>query len=674
MTWPIAYVLVLLVVGLILFSRETLPLDVVALILLLLLVLPPAEILTPVEALSGFGSETIVTLVGLFVVTAGVTRTGVVERLGLRVAGLAREHPVAVIRLLLSSVTVISSFLSNTVTTAAMMPFAIGSSRRAGLRASQVLMPLAFASILAGGVTLISTSTNLVVSGELPKYGLEPIGFFEMAPVGLVIVVLGLLYLFFIAPKLMPERGAAAGAEGDSFVGATARTVRRIFQFDWFGPRTVAGEQGPKSAPGPAKASGTAASPGAAHDAQGEASEGSTGPTVIERYGLRHYLTEVIVTKASPLVGKPLGETPLAAAMDLSVIGVRRGEQRTLVPRPNMLLQEGDVLLVEGGADEVLAIKDAVGIELRPDFQLSEPDLQSEGVRMLEAMVLPRSELLGGTLRDVRFHETTGVTVLGIHARERGFSALVGAGRRARLSRHRLESGDMLLLQGSPENLDRLDGNDLMLLGDRSAHHARSHKATLASLIFVGAMVLATTQLLPLSVALLTAIPVLILSRCITSQEAYESVDWRLLVLIAAMMAFGTAMAKTGAAGWMADLLVAHVSSLGTYAVLITLFLLTLVLTQPMSNQAAALVLLPVAIDTAQTLGVDPRPMVMAVTFAASCSFLTPLEPSCVLVYGPGNYRFFDFVRVGGLLTLIVFVVVALLIPVFWPLTPLVGP
>src|ERR1700741_2992594 len=175
MTWQIGSVLILLAVGLVLFSKEMFPVDVTALILLLLLVCPPFGVLEPAEALAGFGSETIITLVGLFVVTAGVTRTGVVERFGLRVAGLARDHPTALTRMLLVGVTVVSGFLSNTVTTAAMLPLAIGAARRASIPASKVLMPLAFASILSGGVTLISTSTNLVVSGELPKFGLEPI-------------------------------------------------------------------------------------------------------------------------------------------------------------------------------------------------------------------------------------------------------------------------------------------------------------------------------------------------------------------------------------------------------------------------------------------------------------------------------------------------------------------
>ncbi len=640
MTLEIAYVLLLLVGAVVLFARDVLPLDVAGIVLLLLLVLPPG-ILTPAEALAGFGSETIITLACLFVLTSGVTRTGVVERLGLRLASLARDHPTALMRMLLLACTTVSGFVSNTVTTAAMLPLALGSARRARVPASRVLMPLAFASILSGGVTLISTSTNLVVSGELPAHGLEPIGFFELAPLGVIITVLGMLYLLFVAPRLVPERdgGELPEASPGPPAAGMPRAVRRILR--WRGDEP-------------------AAAPGAPPN-------GGEGGSVIERYGLRTYLSEVILSPGSPMAGRSLGESRIGEAIDLAVVGLRRGERKLLAPRPGEVLEEGDVLLVEGRAEDILAIKDSAGIEIKPDFRLSGPDLESENVRMVEAMVLPRSDLIGGTLQDVRFREVTGVTVLGIHA-------LQGNGRRKPLSRRRLAVGDMLLLQGRKEDIERLDSDDLMLLQDRSGHHPRSPKAGIAAAVFVGAILLASTRLLPLSMALMAGIPVLILTRCLTTEEAYESVDWRLMVLIGSMMAFGTAMSKTGAAAFAADLLVEHLAPLGRHALLVGFFLLTLLLTQPMSNQAAALVLLPVAVQAAHATGMEPRPLVMAVVFAASCSFLTPLEPSCVLVWGPGRYRFLDFVRVGGLLTLIVFVVAVLLIPVYWPLEAAASP
>ncbi len=592
MTLPIAYVLGLLVVALVLFASDKLSVDVVGLIVLLCLAVP--SVLTVKEALSGFGNETILILISLFVVTAGIVRTGVVERLGLWLASVGSANPSRLTRVILGSAAAVSSFLSNTVTTAVFLPIMIGVARRTAVALSRVLMPLAFASILAGSVTLIGTSTNLVISSQLPRYGLAPIGFFELAPVGVAITILGLLYLFFLAPRLVPDRG-----ERD----------------------------------------------------------------MTDRYDLRRYLSEALIQPGSRLAGKSLAESQLGSAMNLNVVGIVRGERRTLAPGPHATLAENDILIIEGKAEDILSVKDAGGIEIRPDVkpELSDGDLQSERIRMMEAMVLPHSDLVGRTLRESRFRERTGVTVLAIHSAG-------GPDRIEKLSGIRLKPSDVLLLQGSLEALDRVrGGGELFLLEDVSAHHPRRRKGRWAAAIFAGSVAAAVTGLLPLPLAFIAGGVALVITRCMTPQEAYESVDWRLMVMIGCMIAFGLAMEKTGTAAFLSDLIVRHISGLGSTAVLASFFALTVLLTQPMSNQAAALVVLPIAVATANKLGLNPRSFVMCVTFAASCSFLTPLEPSCVLVYGPGRYRFFDFTRVGLPLTALVFVVSMLLIPVVWP-------
>jgi di/tricarboxylate transporter len=350
--------------------------------------------------------------------------------------------------------------------------------------------------------------------------------------------------------------------------------------------------------------------------------------------------------------------------MNLNVVGIVREERRNLAPGPQATLRENDILIIEGRAEDILSVKDAGGIEIRADVKpaLSDRDLQSEQIRMMEAMVLPRSEFAHRTLKEARFRERTGLTVLAVHSAG-------GPDRIEKLSMTQLKPSDVLLVQGSLEALDRVrGGSDLFLLEDVSAHHPRRRKGPWAAAIFAGAVLLGIRGLLPLVVAFLLGGVALVVTRCLTSEEAYESVDWRLMVMIGCMIAFGLAMQKSGAAGFLSDLVVRYVSPFGGPALLAAFFVATVILTQPMSNQAAALVLLPVAIAVAETLGLNPRSFVMAVTFAASCSFLTPLEPSCVLVYGPGRYKFFDFARVGLPLTAIVFVFSMLLIPVFWPL------
>ena len=593
MTLAIGYVLLLLAVALILFALDKLSVDVVGLIVLLALAIP--RVLSPKEALSGFADDTILLLISLFVLTAGIVRTGVVERVGLWLASVGGRNPARVTQLILLAVAAVSSFLSNTVTTAVFLPIMIGVARRAGTALSRVLMPLAFASILAGSVTLIGTSTNLVVSSQLPRYGLPPIGFFELTPVGLGITVIGLLYLVFVAPKLVPDRG------------------RR---------------------------------------------------EMTDKYDLRRYLSEALIGKGSRFAGKSLAESQLGSAMNLNVVGIVRDGARGLAPGPNATLQEDDILLIEGKAEDILSLKDAGGIEIRADVKptLTDSDLQSEKIRMMEAMVTPRSAFAGRTLRESRFRERTGLAVLAIHSA--GGADLV-----EKLSRTRLHPSDVLLVQGPLDALGRVRaGADLFLLEDVSAHHPRRRRAPLGATIFVASIALGVTGALPLVIAFLTGGLAMVLFRCLSSEEAYQAVDWRLMVMIACMISFGVAMEKSGAASYLSDLIVRHVSGFGPIALLSAFFALTVVLTQPMSNQAAALVVLPVAIAVSRKLGLNPRAFVMVVTFAASCSFLTPLEPSCVLVYGPGRYKFFDFARVGLPLTVLVFVFSMLLIPVFWPL------
>jgi di/tricarboxylate transporter len=590
MTLEIAYLLFLILVALVLFATEKLPVGVVGLLLLLALAVP--GILSPAQALSGFGSETIFILIGLFVLTAGITQTGVVERLGLRLASFAADSPKKLTRMLVTSATALSAFISNTVTTAVLLPLSISSAKRAGISPAKVLMPLAYASILAGSITVIGTSTNLVISGELPDYGMERIGFFELAPVGIGLTAVGLLYLLFVAPRLIPDR----------------------FKSDR-----------------------------------------------VSTYGLRKYLSEVVIPEGSKLAGQTLAESKLGETLHLAVLGVRRDNKRDLLPRANTRLQEGDVLLIEGSVDDILSIKDLMGVDIHTGFEATDKDLETDGVRMVEVMVLPDSRWVGRTSRGASFRRETGMTVLAIHSpgREQDF--------RRRIARQRMKAGDVLLLQGAEDDIEVLDPTDLLNLEDVSGHHPRSRKGRLSGAIFVVTLIVAATGLLPMSIAFLAGVLALTLTRCLTAEEAYASIDWRLMVLIGSMMAFGLAMKETGTSTFLADLLVGHVSPFGNTAVLAAFFILTAFLTQPMSNQAAALIVLPIAIESARALGIDPRSLVMSVTFAASCSFLTPLEPACILVYGPGRYRFFDFFKVGLPLTIVVFIFCMFLIPVFWP-------
>ena len=580
---PVTIVLILFILALVLFATEWLPVDVTALGLLSALLV--TGLLKPASAFAGFGSDTVLTLAGLFILTRVLLRAGVIEWIG---AALARRagNATGLLRAMLGTVAGVSAFTSNTATTAVFLPVVAGVSRRAGLPVSRALMPLAFASILGGTVTLIGTSTNLVVSGALPATGLKPLGFFELAWVGLPTALVGLLYLFFVAPRLLPAR-----------------------------------------------------------EAQLEDS-------------LRAYLADLTVSELSPLAGQTLRETGLGRDHGLTVVAVRRGAETVYAPGPDFRVQAGDTLAVEGPTERILTGKNTLGVVSKNEQRLQDERAVAAGaVRLVEAVVMPGSPLLGRTLKEARFRERYGVSVLALHRRQKTVQ---------RMAEMRVRVGDVLLVQGDAGRIESL-GDHLVVMGDLTERQSDLRRAPAALLLFVGAVVLGGLGVLPLAVAVVIAVALSLALRLISPEEAYGAVEWPVIVLVACMLAFGTAFESTGAARVLTGQLSGLLEPLGPVGLLAALFAVTVALTQPMSNQAAALVMLPLAIGTAKTLGYDPRPFVIGITLAASNSFITPLEPSCMLVYGPGRYTFIDFVKVGSGLTLVTFLVSMLIIPRVWP-------
>ncbi|HKV11553.1 MAG TPA: SLC13 family permease [Thermoanaerobaculia bacterium] len=372
---------------------------------------------------------------------------------------------------------------------------------------------------------------------------------------------------------------------------------------------------------------------------------------------IREFLSEVLVTPGSPLAGQALRDTRLAP-MGLQVRAILRGERR-IYAEPHVQLQEGDLLLVQASREGLLQVKDTAGIEIRQDVQVEAEDLRSDTTRIVEALLLPQSNLVGRTIKELDFRRRFGVVVIAIYRRGHTLAAEIAG--------LPLRAGDVLLLQGRPERFRSLvDNADLFILEEVEHQPARRRKGIWAIGIFLGAVVASTLGWIPLPIAFLLAALAVIATRLITMEEAYDLIDWRLLILIAGMTSFGLAMQKTGAAEYLANLVVAWVSPLGVTAVMLAFVVLTMLLTQPMSNAAAALVVLPVAMTTATKLGLDPRTFAVLVTLSASLSFITPFEPSCLIVYGPGKYRFRDFVVAGLPLTALVILVIMVMVPRIW--------
>ncbi|MCB0182991.1 MAG: anion permease, partial [Caldilineaceae bacterium] len=395
-----------------------------------------------------------------------------------------------------------------------------------------------------------------------------------------------------------------------------------------------------------------------------------------EEMGNRLYITEVIVLPNSPLIGKTLTEAGLGHDLDITVLRIIFRDPpsadrysvtptaRRLTPRQGRHLRAGDILQVEGEREALLNSKATMGLELREDLQKNTPEVEPESLQLVEVLILPRSPLIGETLTRHRFRERYGIQVLAIYRH--------GETLQRKLSQVPLQVGDVLLLQGEREQLRTLPTlEEQEIFHVLNAVHEEAYqwnKAPIAIVAFVAALAAVGLNLLALPVAVLLAVLVVFLTRCISVEEAYRRVEWRALVLIGSMLALGVAMEQTGTAMYLADQIVRWSANADPRWLLTAFFVLAVVLTQPMSNQASAIVVVPIALQTATQLELNPRTFAMMIAIAASTSYLTPLEPSCLMVYGPGNYRFADFLKVGSLLTLVVYGIAILLVPYFWPL------
>ena len=585
----IALVLGTIVAALVLFSIERIPVDVTALGILLFLII--AGLLPAEQAFMGFGSDVVVMMLGLLILVAALTRTGVTDVVGRVLLSRSQASSQWLLLAVMVIAALVGAFMSNTTATAFFLPIVITMARRRGLSPARYLMPLAFASILASSISLISTSTNIVVSGLMQDLNLAPIGMFELAPVGVPIAVVGITYMFLVGRHLVPDR--------------------------------IPEEE-------------------------------------IDQISTRLYLAEILVPSLSGLAGKTLRESALGSEMDLKVLRIVRDSSRHVFPRASTRLEEGDVLLVEGSRENILDVKEKAGIEIRADARFPDDAIDVEEIGLTEVMVLPNSPLVGRTLRGLDFRNRYGLQILAINRQ--------GETLARKMSRVRFKVGDVLVVQGREARIDALERQNLfrrLSLPDLALK--RRGRGPIALAIFAGAVLAGGLEIVSLPVAMLLGAVLVFATRCITPEEAYSRVRWQVLILIASMLGLGTTLELTGTAAFLADQIVGVAGAAGPLWLLSAFFALTVVLTQPMSNQAAAAVVLPVAIRTADRVGLNPRSFAIMIALAASCSYLTPLEPACLLVYGPGRYRFLDFLRVGAIPTVLIYLLCIVLVPVLWP-------
>jgi di/tricarboxylate transporter len=589
MNFEIALVLGLLVVAVLCFSFEWMAAEVVALGLMLSFIV--GGVLPPQRAFAGFASDTVMMVLGLLLMTVMLSRTGlmdVVSRLLLRATAQSERR---FLWLMMATVGALSVFVSNTATTAFFIPIVLAVGRRMKTPRALLLLPLAFTSILASSVSLIATSTNLVVSGLMTNLGLPPMGMFELAPVGLPILIAGIIYLGFVGQKMIPKRAFA---------------------------------------------------------------------TIEDQLKAGVYLGEVLLTPGSAFAGKTLVESRLGEDYDLNVVRIVRDKDQSVRARGDAVLREGDVLLVEGPNEALLRIKNLPGIELKAEAKLATFSETTPDVRVVEALLLPGSTLVGRSLKEARFRDRFGVIALGLQHR--------GQATR-KMSEVKLAVGDVLLLQGPAGELAALqEMHAFRLVSEPDAKSMPPARAWLMAGCFVIALLVGILNLVPLPVAVMGGAFAMLASGLVSPETIYREVEWKAVILIACMLSVGAAMQASGADRLIGEWIGGMAGGLSPRWLMAGIFILTVALSQPMSNQAAAALVLPIAVATATQMDLNPRALAMTVAVAASCSFLTPLEPSCLMVYGPGGYRFRDFFIVGLPLTIGILALALLLIPICWPL------
>jgi len=479
MTTQIATVLALLLVAVILFCIERIPIEIVALLLVIALVL--TKTLSASEAFAGFGNDIVITIAGLFILTGGLAKTGVIDAVGRRLHRTAGDSEFRITALIMFAAALCAAVMKNTTTTAMFLPVVLGIASRRGISPSRLLMPLAFGAILGGTCTLIGTSTNLAVSGALPRYGIEPFTMFELTRVGVAIVGVGMLYMLMLGRRLLPR--------------------------------------------------------------------GVPTQSLTEQYHVRQYTTEVIVLDDSPLIGKTLAEARISDELDLTLLGIVRGDEQFRIAPPKEKIKASDLLLVQGRVEDIIRVKSEARIEIKSDFTLSDSLLEGKDVELFEAMVPRGSDLLGSTLKSLDFQRRYQLVVLAIN--RHGVNLL------SKISRLKLRFGDVLLMQGNRQHVESLAaGGRILLLEEVSNKQLRPEKRQWAILAFGVFVFFSLTQIVPLPIAVLLGVMILLASQSLQVSEVYEIIDWRLIVLIACMMSFGLAMEKTRADHYLADLIV----------------------------------------------------------------------------------------------------------------------
>ena len=607
----------LLVAAIFLFISEWVRVDVVALGVVVVLML--SGILTTNEALSGFSNPAVLTIAALFIVGGAVLQTGLAGAIGRRILQIAGADANRLLVVIMLAVALLSGFMSDTGTVAVLLPAIISLASSAKIAPSKLLIPLAFGALLGGANTLIGTTPNIIASDLLRENGFEPFGFFDFTPLGLVLLGAGILYMLFAGRRILPDRKPLI-------------SLQRIET-----PRELA-----------------------------------------DLYRLPEDLFRMRVRRESEIIGLTLAEANLRQKFNITVVEIRHPEaQRAgrIIGLPGQRSAEAtaardtrilldDVLIAKGEADDIAHAAAVLNLGVQPSSPQDHDALVNQEVGIAEVLLPPRSSLVGKTVADVRFGTSFNLTVLGLH-RSMSHDSLPIA------STH-LQMGDILLVQGSWENILALRNRrrDFVVMGqpEEMVGAPTRSRAPVALVILLGMLALMVGEVFPIATASMFAALLMILTGCLTIDDAYEAIDWKSIVLIAGMLPMSIALEKVGLVNLAAAELTLTLGSQGPTVVLGILFFTTALFTQVLSNTATTVLLAPIALAAAGNLAVQPHAFMMAIAVAASMAFASPVaSPTNTLVMGAGSYRFGDYMKVGIPLIFISLLLAVLILPLLLP-------
>ena len=785
MTFEIGLILGILVISLILFVSEVIRMDLVA--LLVLSALAVTGLVTTSEAFAGFSNSAVITVWAMFILSAGLTRTGIADIIGTQIMRLAGHREIAMIFVIMVTAAVLSAFMNNIGVAALMLPVVVEVARRTGISPSRLLMPLAYATLLGGLMTQIGTPPNLLVSEVMSQSGYQPFTLFDFTPVGGVVMVVGVIFVAIIGrimlPKTKTDRGRHQSQRSlrsryklqersfllrvpmDSIlVGKTLSETRigsstgliilalirfgrnealpsrqtvlrggdgvlvqgRVDQFKelqrWsdlviereapvlksmvaakvaYAEVTLA--EGSPLVGELVRHSGfrsqfnisvvgiyrrnryrltnLAYVPFRAGDrilVQGEVenvddldrfadfdeAKRLTDEELLEQYNTDERMFVVRLPKNSYLAEATLEKSRLADVFDFRVVSIFRDGKLKVMPRGDEILEGGDLLLIEGQHGDLDVLRGLQELEVETKVAPNLGALESERLTLMDATLDPRSGLAGKTVGELNFRERYGIELAGIW-REGG---PIGDD----LSEVRLQVGDALLMLGPHDRLQLISNDpDFLILTPLGQAPPDTQRAPLAALIMLGVVLSVMFVEAPIAIAAVVGCSIMVLTGCLTMEEAYRAIDWRAIFLIAGMLPLGTAMQDTGAASYLANQVMVLLGDAGPWPVIAGLYFLTAMATMIIPTAALVVLMSPIVLSAMAEMGFSPETAMMAIAMAASASFTSPIShPANILVMGPGGYRFVDYIKVGLPLTIVVFIVVMVLLPIFWPLTP----